>query len=217
MDEEITIINENTRNEKIKNFFVKNKKFLLITILSLIIIILGYFSYQIYKNSHREWISDKYNNAVIEFNNDNKSKVISLLKEVVKEKDTTYSPLALYFLIDNNLIQDKNETNILFDILIDKTSLEDEIKNLIIYKKALYNADTSNEGQLLSILKPLISSKSIWKSHALYLLAEFFYSKDEKQKAKEFFSQIIDVENANRDILKEAQKRLNRDLSDWYS
>ena len=214
MDEDITIINTTTRNEKIKNFFVKNKKFLLVTILSLIIIILGYFSYQIYKNSHREWISDKYNSAVIEFNNDNKSKVISLLKEVVKEKDTTYSPLALYFLIDNNLIQDKNETNILFDILIDKTSLEDEIKNLIIYKKALYNADTSNEGQLLSILKPLISSKSIWKSHALYLLAEFFYSKNEKQKAKEFFSQIIDVENANQDILKEAQKRLNRDLSD---
>ena len=214
MDEDITIINENTRNEKIKNFFVKNKKFLLVTILSLIIIILGYFSYQTYKNSNREWISDKYNSAVIEFNNDNKSKVISLLKEVVKEKDTTYSPLALYFLIDNNLIQDKNETNILFDILIDKTSLEDEIKNLIIYKKALYNADTSNEGQLLSILKPLISSKSIWKSHALYLLAEFFYSKNEKQKAKEFFSQIIDVENANQDILKEAQKRLNRDLSD---
>ena len=214
MDEDITIINENTRNEKIKNFFVKNKKFLLVIIVSLIIIILGYFSYQIYKNSHREWISDKYNSAVIEFNNDNKSKVISLLKEVVKEKDTTYSPLALYFLIDNNLIQDKNETNILFDILIDKTSLEDEIKNLIIYKKALYNADISNEAQLLSILKPLISSKSIWKSHALYLLAEFFYSKNEKQKAKEFFSQIIDVENANQDILKEAQKRLNRDLSD---
>jgi len=214
MDEDITIINENTRNEKIKNFFVKNKKFLLVIIVSLIIIILGYFSYQIYKNSHREWISDKYNSAVIEFNNDNKPKVISLLKEVVKEKDTTYSPLALYFLIDNNLIQDKNETNILFDILIDKTSLENEIKNLIIYKKALYNADISNEAQLLSILKPLISSKSIWKSHALYLLAEFFYSKNEKQKAKEFFSQIIDVENANQDILKETQKRLNRDLSD---
>jgi len=214
MDEDITIINENTRNEKIKNFFVKNKKFLFVTILSLIIIILGYFSYQIYKNSHREWISDKYNSAVIEFNNDNKSKVISLLKEVVKEKDTTYSPLALYFLIDNNLIQDKNETNILFDILIDKTSLEDEIKNLIIYKKALYNADTSNEGQLLSILKPLISSKSIWKSHALYLLAEFFYSKNEKQKAKEFFNKILILENSNSDIKTESQKRLNRDFGE---
>jgi hypothetical protein len=214
MDEEITIINENTRNEKIKNFFIKNKKFLFFTISSIIIIILGYFSYQTYKDSHRERISDKYNSAVVEYNNGDKTKVTSLMKQVIEDKDTTYSPLALYFLIDNDLIQDKNETNFLFDILINKTSLEHEIRNLIIYKKALFNADTSNEGQLLSILKPLISSKSIWKSHALYLLAEFFYSKNEKQKAKEFFSKIINVENANQDIIREAQKRLNRDLSD---
>ena len=214
MDEEITIINENTRNEKIRNFFIKNKKFLLITILSIIIIILGYFSYQAYKNSHKGRISDKYNIAVIEYNNDNKSKVRSLLKEVVEDKDTTYSPLALYFLIDNNLIQDKNETNILFDILIDKTSLEDEIKNLIIYKKALYNADFSNEIELLEILKPIINSNSVWKSHALYLVAEYFYFKNEKQKSKEFFNQIISIENANQDIVKEAQKRLSRDLSE---
>ena len=214
MDEEITIINEKTRNEKIKYFFINNKKLLLLFLSCLIIIILGFYSYQIYKDSHREWISDKYNNAVIEYKNGDKSKVLSSMKEVVEDKDTTYSPLALYFLIDNNLVQDKSEINELFDILIHKTSLEDEIRNLIIYKKALFNADTSDENQILGILKPLINSKSIWKSHALYLIAEYFYSKNEKQKAKEFFSQIIDVENANQDILKEARKRLNRDLSD---
>ena len=175
---------------------------------------MGYFSYQTYKDSHRERISDKYNSAVVEYNNGDKTKVTSLMKQVIEDKDTTYSPLALYFLIDNDLIQDKNETNFLFDILINKTSLEHEIRNLIIYKKALFNADTSNEGQLLSILKPLISSKSIWKSHALYLLAEFFYSKNEKQKAKEFFNQIISLEIANQNIKIEAQKRLNRDLSE---
>ena len=214
MDEEITIINEKTRNEKIKYFFINNKKLLLLFLSCLIIIILGFYSYQIYKDSHREWISDKYNNAVIEYNNGDKSKVLSSMKEVVEDKDTTYSPLALYFLIDNNLVQDKSEINELFDILIHKTSLEDEIRNLIIYKKALFNADTSDENQILGILKPLINSKSIWKSHALYLLAEYFYSKDEKQKAKEFFNQILNIENANQDIVKEAQKRLNRDLSD---
>ena len=64
------------------------------------------------------------------------------------------------------------------------------------------------------MLKPLIYEKSIWSSHALYLVAEYFYSKDEKQKAKEFFYKILDLENANQDIVIEAQKRLNRDLSD---
>jgi len=54
----------------------------------------------------------------------------------------------------------------------------------------------------------------VWKSHALYLVAEYFYSKNEKQKSKEFFSQIIILENSNQDIILEAQKRLNRDLSE---
>ena len=81
-------------------------------------------------------------------------------------------------------------------------------------RKALFNADQSNENELLDILKPLINSESVWKSHALYLMAEFFYSKNEKQKSKEFFNQIIILDNANDDIARKAQKRLNRDLSE---
>ena len=143
-----------------------------------------------------------------------KNNALLKMKKVVENRDTTYSPLALYFLIDNNLLENQKEINDLFDILINKTSLEKEIKNLIIYKKALYNADSSNEQQLLDILNPLLNSKSVWKSHALHLIAEFFYSKGEKQKSKEFFNEILNTENANQDIIKEAQKRLNRDLSD---
>ena len=214
MDEDITIINEKTRNEKIKNFLIQNKRILIFILFFLVIIILGFYSYQIYKDGHREWLSDKYNSAVIKYNSGDKSEIKSAMKEVVVDRDTTYSPLALYFLIDNNLIVNKGEVNDLFNILIDETSLEEEIKNLIIYKKALFNADSSDESQLLDILKPLLNSKSIWKSHALYLLGEYFYFKNEKQKSKEFFTQILNTKNANQDIIKEAQKRLNRDLSE---
>ena len=214
MDEEISIIDAKTRNEKIKDFLVNNKKLLLITISSIIIIVLGFYSFQAYKDNQREKLSDEYNNAVIEFNKGDRNNALLKMKKVVKNRDTTYSPLALYFLIDNNLLEKQKEINDLFDILINKTSLEKEIKNLIIYKKALYNADSSNEQQLLNILNPLLNSKSVWKSHALYLIAEFFYSKGEKQKSKEFFNEILNTENANQDIIKEAQKRLNRDLSD---
>ena len=214
MDEDLAIINKNTRNERIKNFFINNKKVLLFVLAVLIVILLSFYSYQIYKSGHRELISNKYNAAIIEHKNGNNSKIILEMKGVVEDKDSTYSPLALYYLIDNNLIDKKDEINNLFDILINKTSLETEIKNLIIYKKALYNADSSNESELLDILNSLINSKSVWKSHALYLLAEYFYSKNEKQKSKEFFNQIISIENANQDIVKEAQKRLNRDLSE---
>ena len=213
MDEEITIINEKTRNEKIKSFFLENKILLLSVISILVILIISFFSYQAYKKGLRVSISDKYNSAVIEYKDNTKSEIFVKMEEIVLEKDSTYSPLALYFLIDNNLIG-KNDANSLFDVLINQTKLETEIKNLIIYRKALYNADTSNEKELIDLLNPLINSNSIWKSHALYLAAEYFYSKNEKQKSKEFFNEILSLENPNQDLIQKAQKRLNRDLSE---
>ena len=214
MDEEITIINEKTRNEKIKSFFVENKKKLTFSIIFLVLLTLVFYSYKLYEDKQRQSISNGYNSAVIEYENGDKSKIVSKLEEVIKDKDTTYSPLALYYLIDNNLIENTDQVNEFFDILIDKTNLESEIKNLIIYKKALYNADFVSESELLNILNPIINSNSVWKSHALYLIAEYFYSKNEKKKSKEFFSQILSIENANRDIIRDTQKRLNRDLSE---
>tara|TARA_B110001452_G_scaffold263986_1_gene266258 strand:+ start:82 stop:726 length:645 start_codon:yes stop_codon:yes gene_type:complete len=214
MDEEITIIDQKTRNEKIKIFFIENKKLLISISTFLILILTSFYSYQIYKNRHIERLSNKYNNAVIDYEYGEKSKTILSMKEVIEDKNTTYSPLALYFLIDNNLINDQEEINKLFDILIEETSLEKEIKNLIIYKKALFNSESRSENDLLKILKPIINSESIWKSHALYLLGEYFYSKNEKQKAKEFFNQILISKNSNSDIKIESQKRINRDFGE---
>ena len=214
MDEEISIINEKTRNEKIRSFLSNNRKFLFISLIILIFTIIGFFSYKFYQDKQIKHLSNKYNKAVIAYKNGNKKEIYSLMRQIIENKDTTYSPLALYFLIDNNLIDNNDEANELFNVLIKKTPLENEIKNLIIYKKALYNADNSSENELLEILKPLLNSESVWKSHGLYLAAEFFYSKKQKQKSKEFFNEIINTKNANQDIVKEARKRLSRDLSD---
>ena len=214
MDEDTSIIDNRTRNERIKNFIINNKKKIISLIIAFIILIISFYSYQIYLDKKREDISNRYNSAIIEYEAANKSKIIPILKDIIDAKDATYSPLALYFIIDNNLINDKSEINSFFDILIDKTSLDIEIKNLIIYKKALFNADQINEIELLNILNPLLNSDSVWKSHALYLVAEFFYSKGEKQKSKDFFEKIVSTENSNTDILTSAKRRLNRDLSD---
>jgi len=214
MDEDTSIINSKTRNEKIKNFLIDNKKTLISSITILIAIIISFYSYQIYLDKKRVQISNKYNSAIIDYQDTNKSITASKLKDIINNKDSTYSPLALYFIIDNNLIDNKNEINSLFDILIDQTPVEIEIKNLIIYKKALFNADQINEIELLNILNPLINSKSVWKSHALYLVAEFFYSNGERQKSKDFFEKIVSLENSNSDIITSAKRRLNRDLSE---
>ena len=214
MDEEITIIDSNTRNERIRNFFINNKKKLIITVSIILVIIIGYLSFEKSKERTKIKLANQYNLALIDLNPDNKQKTINEMVNVVKSNDATYSPLALYHLLDNNLLENNEEINTLFNELIEKTNLENEIKNLIIYKKALFNSDFVSENELLKILNPVINSESIWKSHALYLLAEFFYSKDEKQKAKEFFNQILVLPNANNIIKIESQKRLNRDLGE---
>jgi len=159
-------------------------------------------------------LANQFNITTINFNKEDKQITIDKLTKLINENDVTYSPLALYFLIDNNLIDNKNEINSLFDKLINETNLDAEIKNLIIYKKALFNSDLISENDLLQILNPIINSESIWKSHSLYLIAEYFYSKGENQKAKEFYNDILNLQNANKDIRIEAQKRLNRDLSE---
>ena len=214
MNEEVSIIDSKTRNERIKDFFQKNKKTLIFTIVIFIVSLISFYTFQIFKDKKKVLISNKYNTAIIEYNDLNKAQTTSDLIDVIDDQDSTYSPLALYFIIDNNLIDDRAKINELFDILINIRSLESEIKNLIIYKKGLFNADHVSESQILKILNPIINSGSVWKSHALYLVAEYFYSKNEKQKSKEFYDQILLTENANQEIRKEAQKRLNRDLSD---
>ena len=214
MDEDLSIINTNTRNEKIKNFFVNNKNKIISGIIILIIIIVGVFSYDKYLINKKKDISDSYNSIIIEYSEKTKEKTASNLIEIINKKDPTYSPLSLYFIIDNNLVSDQSKINSLFDILINDTSFDSEINNLIIYKKALYNADNAQESDLLNMLNPLINSKSVWKSHSLYLMAEYFYANNQKQKAKEFFNQIIALENSNPDIRLQAEKRLNRDLSE---
>ena len=214
MDEDISIINANTRNEKIKNFFIKNKNRLILAIIVISVSLIGYFSFGEYKNKQKIRISDDFNSIIIDYSENNKEQTAQDLITLINKKDPTYSPLSLYFIIDNKLIDEKNKINELFNIIIDETSLDDEIRNLNIYKKALYNADNSSEVELLNILNPLIRSESIWKSHALYLMAEYFYSKNEMQKSREFFTQIINLNEANQEIKLESRKRLNRDLSE---
>ena len=214
MDQEIDLINKNTRNERIINFFKKNYKIFILSISLIIIIILLFFGLEYLNKKKNIKLSNTYNNIISSYELKNKNFVIEELKKIIEQKNKTYSPLSLFFLIDNDLITSKVEINNYFDLIINDIKLEKEIKNLIIYKKALYNSDSISEDQLILILNPIINSNSIWKSHSLYLLGEYFFSNGENQKAKEFFQKILTSENANEQIILEAQKRLKRDLSE---
>ena len=213
MTEETQLISGDQKKIAIKDILIKNKKSIIFIIVILLIGLFGYFFYIDYKKNIKIQISEQYNSAIIGYENNNRNSSIEKMRYIIEKRDSTYSPLALYFLLDNKLLDNKSEINLYFDLLINETKLDNEVKNLIIYKKGLYNSENASEEELLSIYKPLINNENLWKSHALYVIAEYFFSKNEKQKSKEFFEKIIEMENSNPQIKIEAQKRLQRDFS----
>ena len=213
MDEEIDIINRNTRIEKLKNFLISKRKQIVSFLIFIVFILISFFGYQEFNKRNKEKLANKFNMLVTNFDNGQKN-INNELVEIINEKDKTYSPLAFFFLLDNDLISSNDEINTYFDLLINEISLDKEIKNLTIYKKGLFNSDFVQENELLSILNPIIKSESMWKPQALYLMAEYYLSKNQKQKSKEFFNQIVDMENISPKIKLEVQKRLRSDFSE---
>ena len=213
MDEEIEIINRNTRIEKLKNFLISKRKQIISFLILIVLILISFFGYQEFNTRNKEKLANKFNMLVTNFDNGQKN-INNELIEIIKEKDKTYSPLAFFFLLDNDLITSKDEINSFFDLIINEVSVEKEIKNLTIYKKGLFNSEFVQENELLSILNPIIKSESMWKPQALYLMAEYYLSKDQKQKSKDFFDQILNIENISPKIKLEVQKRLRSEFSE---
>ena len=214
MDEEIEIINTNTRVEKFKNFLISNRKQLITLLLIIVLSLISFFGYQEFNKRSKEKLANKFNQIVTNFENGKKQNINNNLIEVIKTKDKTYSPLAFFFLLDNDLISSNQEINSYFDFLINEISLDKEIKNLTIYKKGLFNSDFVDENQLLDILNPVIKSESIWKPQAMYLMAEFYLAKNQKQKSKDFFEQVMIIENVSPKIKLEVQRRLRSEFGE---
>tara|TARA_B100001115_G_scaffold175829_1_gene162299 strand:+ start:188 stop:829 length:642 start_codon:yes stop_codon:yes gene_type:complete len=213
MDEDISIINQNTRNENIKNFFKKNFKKLLFIISIFLLILISFFIYESLKKNKRYTLAKKYNDIIINNKNYTSPYIIENLKFIIDKKDKVYSPLALYYLLDNNYINSQNDINILFDKII-SIKQSNEKKHLIIFKKALFNLDNFTENQMLETLSPVINSDSVWKAHGLLLMAEFYLDKKEFIKSKEFFTKVSEIENLNQSIKQDVQKKLSREFSE---
>ena len=213
MDEDISIINQNTRNEYIKNFFKKNFKKLLFIISIFLLILLSFFIYESLKKNKRYTLAKKYNDIIINNKNYTSPYIIENLKFIIDKKDKVYSPLALYYLLDNNYISSQNDINLLFDKII-SIKQSNEKKHLIIFKKALFNLDNFTENQMLETLSPVINSDSVWKAHGLLLMAEFYLDKKEFIKSKEFFTKVGEIENLNQSIKQDVQKKLSREFSE---
>ncbi len=213
MSEDIEIIDQNTRIEKIKSFFSNNFKKLIGSLVLILLIIFSYFGYQEYKKKQKLGIAEIYNQITLKEITPENTNDIGELVKIIKKKDPIYSALSLYFIIENDLVSDQKEINNFFDLVI-KSQKEKEIKNLIIYKKAMYNADIISENDLLDILNPILKSESLWKPHALLLMADYFEHNNNLIKSEDFLKEIVNFELANNEIKIEAERRLKRKFGD---
>ena len=181
---------------KIKILYNKYK-FLIFSLLSILLIIL--VSLGVYfklKEKKRIELSNLYVQAKIYITNEKKSEAKNILIKIINSNDTTYSPLSLFLIIDTNLIQKDEELIKLFENILTNNKFETDIRNLIIFKKSLIQSNITNEEKLLESLRPLMNSKTIWKSQALLLLGDYFFSKKEFLKAKENYQKILSLKDA---------------------
>ena len=213
MSEDIEIINQNTRIEKLKSFFANNYKKLIGSVVLILVVLFSYFVFKEYKKRQKIEIAEIYNQINLKEITSKNTNDIEKLVEIIKKKDPIYSALSLYFIIENDLINDKEKINDFFDLVI-KSQEEKEIKNLIIYKKAMYNADIASENELLEILNPVLKSENTWKSHALLLMADYYVNNNNLIKSKDFLEEIINSDSVNTEIRVEAERRLKRNLGD---
>ena len=213
MDEDIAIVNRNTKLYQIKNFFKNNSKRIFVTLSICLIILISFFLFEELKNRKKNKLAEIYNNTIFNNNNYSQEEIKSRMLEIINGKVETYSTLALYHLIDNDLIKDEEKINELFNVII-SINKDIELRNLIIFKKALYFSDKLPENELLKIINPIINSESIWRQHALLLMGDFYFYNKNFNKSKEFFQKIIELKNVNPKIKLNVEKRLNRDFSE---
>ncbi len=169
-----------------KDFYTKNKNKIILIIVLVILSIVSIIIINEYKKKQNIDISEKYNNAKILIENKNTKQAFLILEKIVFKKNSFYSPSALNLIIDNNLIKDKEKILSYFDEVILNSKLDLEMKNLFIFKKVVFIGEEINENELISNLKPIIKSNSLWKNTVLDYIKKYYLSKGEFNKAKEF-------------------------------
>ena len=197
-----------TKKSKLKKFYESNK-ILIYLFIFILIILFGYFSYYLESKEKKKFLlSENYVEAKIYLENGDKVEALNLLKNAIFANDATYSTLSFFMILDQNLIKDYDEVTSLFDHLLANNKFDREIRNLLVYKKALLSSNYVNESELLAELKPLLNKETLWRPHALLLLGDYFVSKKEYVKAKEFYIEILSINNLQRDLYDQAKSQL---------
>ena len=197
-----------TKKSKLRKFYEENKILIFSTILILVITIVSISYYLEIKEKKKILLAESYIEAKVYSQSGNRNKAKNILKTIIFANDSTYSPLSLFLILNENLIVEQKELLYLFDSILKNNKFEKEVRNLIIFKKALFQSNFVNELELLEAVNPLINTETLWKPHALLLLGDYFFSKKQYFKAKEFYIRVLSLKDLHKELYEQATFQL---------
>ena len=197
-----------TKKSKFRRLYDANKLLIFSTLFVLIITSISFSFYTVSREKKQILLADNYMVAKFYLQNNERDKGRKILKEIILANNRTYSTLSLFLILDEDLVEDKREISNLFDHLLANNKFEQEVKNLIIFKETLFLSNFANELEMVENAKQLINTNTLWKPHALLLLGDYFSSKKQYLKAKEFYVQILSLQNLNMELYEQARSQL---------
>ena len=197
-----------TKKSKFRRLYDANKLLIFSTLFVLIIASISFSFYTVSREKKQILLADNYMVAIFYLQNNERDKGRKILKEIILANNRTYSTLSLFLILDEDLVDDQREISNLFDHLVANNKFEQEVKNLIIFKKTLFLSNFANELEMVENAKQLINTNTLWKPHALLLLGDYFSSKKQYLKAKEFYVQILSLQNLNIELYEQARSQL---------
>tara|TARA_B100000470_G_scaffold5634_1_gene4118 strand:+ start:135 stop:782 length:648 start_codon:yes stop_codon:yes gene_type:complete len=197
-----------TKKSKFRRLYDANKLLIFSTLFVLIITSISFSFYTVSREKKQILLADNYMVAIFYLQNNERDKGRKILKEIILANNRTYSTLSLFLILDEDLVDDQKEISNLFDHLLANNKFEQEVKNLIIFKKTLFLSNFANELEMVENAKQLINTNTLWKPHALLLLGDYFSSKKQYLKAKEFYVQILSLQNLNMELYEQARSQL---------
>ena len=190
-------MNDEFPEKKFLSFIKLNSKIFIYTISTFFIVMAALLWISYDSNKQKKIISEDFIKAKIFLEKQNKDKATLILKNIIEKKDTIYSSLSLFLLIDQNLVEDKQLILEYFDNIISDGDYSEEDKNLLKLKKAIYISDIEDEQEMLKLLNPIINSDSVWKNQSLKFLGDFYYSISQLEKARQYYSTLLKEEINN--------------------
>ena len=197
-----------TKKNKLLRFYESNKILIFSGIFVLIIASVSIFFYMSSKENKKILLAENYMQAKIYLEKGEKNKARNILEKIIFSKNSTYSALSLFLLLEENLIIDKDQPSKLFEEVLKNNKYDEEIENLIVLKRLIFESNFLTEAEILNLANPLIKQETIWKPHALMLLGDYFVFKNQNIKAREFYSKILLIKNLHQGLYQQAQSQL---------